>query len=324
MNTERHKSHLNDVPKPQFDNAALVKRLEKPKGPIDVVFDADAYTEIDDQYALAYMMRSEDKLKVKALYAAPFYRDGHHRSNSPKEGMEKSYAEIKNILSLIDRDDMHGKMFNGSEKYLPSETEPVISDAANDLAKRAMEYTPEKPLYVIAIGAITNIASALLINPEIKDRIVIVWLGGHALDWPDIYEFNLYQDVAAARVVFGSGAALVLLPCRGVVSEFSLSKPEIEYWMRGKNKLCDYLANLTIECSEERFFKLPTWAKPIWDVTAVAWLLDGDFMYDRLEPCPIPGYDYQWGFDRTRHLIRYVYSINRTELFYDLFQKITK
>ena len=320
----RHRSPLNAAIKPQFDNALLIRRLEKPTGPIDVVLDSDAYTEIDDQYAIAYLLRSDDKLKVQAFYAAPFYCDGHHRSNSPSEGMEKSYAEIENILSLTGREDMLGKIYRGSESYLPSEAESVISDAAKDLAQRAMGYTPEKPLYVIAIGAITNVASALLIKPEIKDRIVIVWLGGHSLDWPDIYEFNLYQDVAAARVVFGCGAALVLLPCRGVVSEFSLSKPEIEYWMRGKNKLCDYLADLTIECSEKRFFKLPTWAKPIWDVTAVGWLLDEDFMYDRLEPSPIPGYDYQWGFDKTRHLIKYVYNINRTSLFHDLFQKITK
>lgn len=61
-----------------------------------------------------------------------------------------------------------------------------------------MEYTPEKPLYVVAIGAITNVASALLMRPEIKDRMVLVWLGGNSLEWPDNKEFNLFQDVAAA------------------------------------------------------------------------------------------------------------------------------
>ncbi len=75
-----------------------------------------------------------------------------------------------------------------------------------------MNYTPEKPLYVLAIGAITNVASAILKNPDIIDRIVIVWLGGNVLHWPENKEFNLYQDVAAARIIFECGAALVQLP----------------------------------------------------------------------------------------------------------------
>ena len=56
---------------------------------------------------------------------------------------------------------------------MPSETEPVISDAAKDLAERAMDYSEENPLYVIAIGAITNVSSALLMNPEIKTGLYL-------------------------------------------------------------------------------------------------------------------------------------------------------
>ena len=56
---------------------------------------------------------------------------------------------------------------------------------------------------MVSIGAITNIASAILMNPEIVNRMVVVWLGGHALSWPDTEEFNMVQDIAAARIVFG-------------------------------------------------------------------------------------------------------------------------
>ena len=79
---------------------------------------------------------------------------------------------------------------------------------------------------MISIGAITNIASAILLNPEITGRIVVVWLGGHALGWPDTEEFNMVQDIAAARIVFGCGVPLVQLPCMGVVSEFATTGPE--------------------------------------------------------------------------------------------------
>jgi inosine-uridine nucleoside N-ribohydrolase len=186
-----------------------------------------------------------------------------------------------------------------------------------------MGYTEEAPLYIVAIGAGTNIASALLMKPEIVDRIVIVWLGGNVYDWPTMDEFNLKQDIAAARVIFSCGAALVQLPCYGVVSAFTTSGPELEYWLRGKNELCDYLVDYTTK-SAIKDGGLPNWTRVIWDVTAVGWLLDGDFMFDRLEPVPIPQYDNHYSFDRTMYPYRYVYHINRDNLFKALFETLGK
>jgi inosine-uridine nucleoside N-ribohydrolase len=121
------------------------------------------------------------------------------------------------------------------------------------------------------------VASALLLRPEIKDKAVVVWLGGNAHDWRNNAEFNLRQDVAAARIIFGCGIPVVQLPCMGVVSTFRTSGPELEHWLRGKNELCDYLASNTISQALEDG-GLPAWTRVIWDVTAVAWLLEGDFM----------------------------------------------
>ena len=294
--------------------------MRKPAGPVDVVIDTDTYNEIDDQYALAYLIKSPEKLNLKGIYAAPFF---NQNSSGPADGMEKSYNEIVNVIELMGRNDLKGIVQRGSRAFLSSETEPVDSPAARALAELAMGYSPEKPLYVIAIGAITNIASALLIKPEITDRIVIVWLGGNALHWPDNKEFNCYQDVAAARIVFASGAALVQLPCMGVVSAFTTTGPELEYWLRGKNKLCDYLVDYTTS-SALKDGGLPNWTRTIWDVTAVAWLLDGDFMLDRMEHCPIPEYDHHYSFDPRRHFYRYVYHINRDKLFEALFNKLAQ
>ena len=298
----------------------LVKRLCKPTGRVDVVLDTDAYNEVDDQYALAYLVKSQDKLNLQAIYAAPFT---NAKAATPQEGMQKSFAEIMNILQLLEREDIKSVVYEGSKSYLSSEEDAVVSQAAQDLAKRAMQYSAEKPLYVIAIGAITNVASAILLEPAIIDKIVVVWLGGHALHWPDNKEFNLYQDVAAARVVLGCGAAVVLLPCKGVVSAFTTSGPELDAHLKGKNKLCDYLVAYTEKEAIERG-GIHTWTRPIWDVTAVAWLLDGDFMEDYLIPSPIPEYDDRYALDPTRHLIRYVYTIKRDNLFADLFSKLIK
>ena len=296
----------------------LIERLGKPKLPVDVVLDTDAFNEIDDQFALAYMIKKSRELNIKALNAAPFLNE---KSTSPGDGMEKSYNEILKILTLMERDDLKPLVYKGSDKFLPSEETPVISDAANNLARLASGYSPENQLYVVAIGAITNVASALLINPEIIDKIVVVWLGGNSYDWHDNKEFNCSQDVAAGRIIFGCGVPVVQLPCMGVVSAFTTGGPELEHWLRGKNKLCDYLVDYT---TEQALIDggLSTWTRVIWDVTAVAWLLGDAFMLDRIEPSPIPEYDHHYAFCKTRHPIRYVYHINRDALFEDLFKTL--
>ena len=309
--------------KPELDASAiatLIKRLEKPKGIVDVVLDTDTYNEIDDQFALAYLIKKEKKLNLKAVYAAPFY---NYKVSSPEEGMEKSYEEILRVLSFMKRDDLKSVVYRGSATYLPSETTPVISDAAKHLVDLASNYSTERPLYVIAIGTITNVASALIMKPEIKEKIVVIWLGGHAYDWKNNYEYNLHQDVAGARVLFDCGVPVVHLPVMGVVTTFITCGPELEYWLRGKNELCDYLLDSTTTYAVE-MGGLPTWTRTICDVTAVAWLLDETFMFDRLEASPIPGYDHYYSFDKTRHPVRYVYYIDRDALILDMFETLAR
>ena len=220
-------------------------------------------------------------------------------------------------------DDLKNSVYAGSQAYLSDEKTPVDSPAARDLAHRAMAYTPEAPLYVIAIGAITNIASALLLEPAIRDRVTVIWLGGHALHWHDNKEFNLRQDIAAARIVLGCGAAVVLLPCMGVVSAFATTEPELRENLKGRNELCDYLYSYTVSEVSARS-KVKCWSKPIWDVTAVGWPLNERFTRDEIIAAPIPEYDGHWGFDPRRHWIRYIYQIERDALFEDLFNTLTR
>lgn len=240
-----------------------VKNLEIPKGKIDVVLDTDAFNEIDDQFAIAYMLRSQEKLNVRAIYAAPFEND---KSDSAKDGMEKSYNEILKLLGMLEE---NKTVLKGSDRWLGDEETPVISPAAEHLAKLAEEYSPENPLYVVEIAAITTVASALLINPRIAEKLVIVWLGGNSVSYGENDEFNMRRDVAAARVVFKSGAALVQLPCRGVVDTFRISRPELLYWLKGKNELCDYLADIAVK-EGDFYADSEIWTRVIWDVTAVA------------------------------------------------------
>ena len=218
------------------DLPSLLRRLERPTGPVDVVLDTDTYNEVDDQFALSYLLASQEQLSLKALYAAPFFNEN---STGPADGMEKSYAEILRLLDLAGSKFPSELVFRGSQNYLPNEETPVFSPAAEHLAKLAREYSPDHPLYVVAIGALTNVASALLLQPEIRDRIVLVWLGGHAWHWPHNQEFNAWQDVAADRVLFDSGCAVVQLPCQGVVSQFRTTGPELRLSLGGQNAVGD-------------------------------------------------------------------------------------
>ncbi|MCQ2431364.1 MAG: nucleoside hydrolase [Clostridia bacterium] len=298
-----------------------LKNLAVPTGTVDCVLDTDTYNEIDDQFALSLMMKHE-KCNVRALYAAPFF---NNNSTSPEDGMERSYDEILNLLTLMGNEEMKKNVYRGSKTYLPDEKTPVDSPAARHLCELAMTYTQEKPLYVVAIGAITNVASALLMKPEIADRIVLVWLGGHDIHWPDTKEFNLIQDVAAARIVFGCGCPLVQLPCMGVVSAFYTTKPELEFWLKGKNPLCDYLCQHTIE-EAESYAKGRVWSRVIWDVTAAAWLLNDNnrFMQAVVDHAPIPTYDGRYAFNEHRHLFLRVTHINRDALFGELFRVLAQ
>ena len=303
-----------------IDNMHITKVLEKPISSVDVVLDTDACNEIDDQYAIAYLINSNEKLNLKAIYAAPFLNSD---VKSALEGMEKSYDEVLKILELMSKTELNNILFYGSREFQSGELKPVYSDAACDLASRAMLYDKDNPLYVIAIGAITNVSSALLINPAIREQIVVIWLGGCAHNWPSNREFNLRQDIAGARVLFGSGVPIVQAPAHGVVSSFTASGPELSRWLQGKNRLCDYLLENTIRKAEASQ-PSPAWTRAIWDVVPIAWLLDGEYMLDYLTPSPIPEYDNSYSFDSSRHSIRYIYHIKRDNLMFDLFSKLAK
>ncbi len=296
----------------------FLKNLTPPAGAVDVVLDTDAFAEIDDQFAIGYLLANREKLHIKGLCAAPYSGD-----LTPEESMRLSYGEIKKVLTLAGREDLLDCVHYGSTHYLPDEKTPVDSDAARFLAELAKNYTPENPLYIVGIGSIPNIASALLLNPDMKETVVIVWLGGHAWHWKDTREYNMIQDIAGARVVFGSGVPLVQLPCFGVVDSFSTSQYELEHWLRGKNALCDYLVDNTVRAAE-RYAKGRPWTRIIWDVTTLAWLLnDGKNLVSwELRPTPMPGYDGVYIHDNNARLMCYVTHIDRDMLFTDLFAKL--
>jgi len=290
-------------------------QLRLPSGKVRMILDTDTYNEVDDQFALAYAYLSKEKIDLQAVYAAPFH---NKRSSGPGDGMEKSYQEIIRLLKFLGKSS-EDFVFRGSDKYLQDVNQPIRSEAALDLVKKAMASSPEDPLYVVPIGCITNIASAILIEPKIIENIVVVWLGGNGLNWPTQKEFNLKQDVLAAQVVLNSGVPFVIMPCRPVVSHFHTTIPELKYYLEGKNELTDYLYNIVVEYSGGQ----DAWSKVIWDVTAVAWLVNPSWISTDLVHSPVLTDQVTYSVDQGRHFIRMANDLNRDAIFRDLFKKLS-
>ena len=295
-----------------LSEARRIELLQPPGGPVRLVLDTDTYNEIDDQFAVVHALLSPERLRLEAIYAAPFYNS---RSAGPGDGMEKSYEEILRLLARLDSDP-DGLVHKGSTAYLSGPQEPQESAAAADLVGRAMD--GEEPLYVAAIGALTNVASALLLEPRIAGRIVVVWLGGHSLHWPTAREFNLQQDLHASRLLFDCGVPLVQLPCQTVASHLLTTVAEMEHHVGGRGAIGDYLVEIFKAYAPAR----AAWSKELWDLAATGYLIEPSWVPTRLVHSPILTDQFTWSMDPGRHFIRTAVRIQRDGIYGDLFAKL--
>lgn len=187
--------------------------LAPPAGAVDVVIDTDAYNEIDDQFAIVHALLTP-ALNIEAIGAAPFHNE-RRSTRGPADGMEQSFREVERVLDRLAAStpvSYGGALLRGATEFLQDAARPIVSEAVTDLINRALA-DRDGPLYVLALGASTNVASALMLEPRIADRIVVVVLGGwphHAAEFP--FEFNFSQDRLAAQLLFASGVPLVHVP----------------------------------------------------------------------------------------------------------------
>jgi inosine-uridine nucleoside N-ribohydrolase len=233
--------------------------------------------------------------------------------------MEKSYEAILRVLDKLDVSPQ-GFTYRGSREFIADPSRPEESPAARDLIARAGKHSPENPLYVVAVGAITNVANALLLEPSILPNVVVVWLGGNGHHWPDQREFNYQQDLHASRTIFDSGVPFVQLPCTPIVTHFATTVPEMKEHVAGHGAIGDYLVRIFEDYSDDHF----GWSKVLWDMTAVAWVINDEWLPSNLVHSPIVTNEYTYSFDDSRHLIRVVYFLHRDPIFRDFFTKLRK
>lgn len=286
-------------------------------GPLEAVLDTDTFNEIDDQFAMSLAIRSPERLNMRAVIAAPFYND---RSEGPADGMEKSYQEILKLLQLL-KGSPENFAYRGSISYLPDAFTPVESEGARRIVELAKECKAAgKVLYIMAIGAVTNVASALLMAPEIIDSVVVVWLGGHAIQCNYNDEFNLKQDIPAAQVLFESGVPLVWVPALGVSELLMITLSELELRCKPLGELGEFLYSRTFDYMHGRIWQ----QKVIWDISTILYLVKPEYTRSALISSPILQDDKTWVSTEGRHEIRVMTWLNRWQCFDALFETLAK
>jgi len=272
-----------------------------PKGErLRVIIDTDAKNEIDDIWAIALAILSPERFKIEGFVAANF---DNSRLEAGPDSIEASLKEIKTILGKAG---LAGKwpVLRGSHpmryKYEPSESEGV-----DFIISRAMESTPDDPLWIVGLGAATDIASAYLKEPRISDRVVVFW--HFRTRWPEkCWNFNVIGDVRAARTVFHSDLSFVLFDTgTHLYCPMSESEKFLSCGALGK-----YLHEYRYESS---YYQRSN--KGFFDLGDIAALVDPDLASWEVTDCPEVDWDLDYQFKKTKGSILRCYDIDRDKTF---------
>lgn len=227
--------------------------------PVRVIVDADTANEIDDLYAIVRALVAPE-FRVEGVTSAHFTR-----STKPNQTVHRSQAINEQILDAMGlRDSIPHPV--GADRSMSEPTTPVDSPAARLIIERAHAGGPDDKLIVFALGACTNLASALLLDPSIEPKVVFAFIDGDYKDgrWgPGI--FNWKNDIHAVKAIFESGVEYVHMPARSVSVEMELSKTEVDEHLKGRGGIWDVLV--------DRWEKFPRTAgrekKTMWDIALI-------------------------------------------------------
>jgi purine nucleosidase len=345
---------------PVLDRALMEDRLTPPNRKVRLLIDTDAANEIDDQYAIAWALLTPERMVVEAVTAEPFsfahhipelkaaeramlsgaahpehlvggfqgwvsrlHAQGRRADDlhlvGPAEGMELSYQEILRVYDKCGFSS-DGRAFRGADRYMADPGSPIMSEAVTaiiDLAKSG-----DSPLYIAAMGCVTNIAAALRVAPEIIRDIVVIWTSAYPSHAPHSVRpsLNLVQDV-----LFDSGVPLIYLPGYHVGAQLKISMPEMAAHVQGRGAIGDYLHHLYTHNPLHQMFALTdtdrrTWV--IWDMICIAWLVNPAWVPTFLTTSPVLTKDLHWRKDPLRHLIREAYDVQRDEIFLHFYDKL--
>ena len=178
---------------------------ESPVPPYRVIFDTDANNELDDQHALAYLLLNGDSFAVEGVTVNATFNGGEIQGHYDEAdriirlcGAEGKVPLLKgaNAGFAAIRDSVKNASFDGAEAVR------FILEQANK---------PGKPLTLIAVGKLTNVALAHLLDPSIAQKVRLVWLGSN---YPEPGEYNQDNDTVAMNYLLNTGMPFEMVTVR--------------------------------------------------------------------------------------------------------------
>jgi hypothetical protein len=279
-----------------------------------LIINTDAKNEADDQFAIVHALLTP-RFVHKGIIAAHF---GTHRTT---ESMMESYRECEHLLSLMGE---AGKvpLYRGAEHAMSDEVTPVVSEGAELIVREAMR-EDDKPLFVIFLGPLTDLASAYLMEPKIADRLTAIWIGGGK--WPyGEREFNLMNDIDAANVVMASPIPLWQVP-RSVYSTIRVSLAELAWKVRPHGEVGRYLFEQMVDFNNRNvtyanFPKGEMWS--LGDSPAVSLLLDDHEYGYEVKPAPRITREMNYVHNQPYRPIRVYHFVDPRFTLEDMFAKL--
>lgn len=280
---------------------------------VRVIIDTDAKNEADDQYAIVQALLSP-KLDNIGFIAA--------RYGTQEGSVGRSYAELEKIFDLMGFD-KEGLLYRGAETALKNEFTPEDSEGARFIIREALK-EDERPLFVLFLGGITDLASAYLLEPRIAKRLTAVWIGGGPYPTGG-NEYNLWNDINAANVVFSSPIELWQVP-QNVYKQAAVTLAELEYRVRPYGEIGKYLFEQLDEfnqCDGVRKMDYFTGERYILgDSPAVGLLLYGDSASYDWKQAPRIAADMTYVHDGVNRPIRVYNNIDHRLLMEDFYCKL--
>ncbi|GAB3025708.1 hypothetical protein GCM10027051_33110 [Niabella terrae] len=265
---------------------------------------SDATNEIDDIWAISLAL----------LYPARFSIEGFVGSNYDHSSMglgpKSIQRSVEGILTILKKAGLKGRypVYSGGNP-MQYEFEPSASSGCDFIIERAMAGSPDNPLWILGLGAATDIASAYLKAPEIQDRIRVFWHGRTQPTWPyRAINYNVKGDMHAARMLFHAPFPFVLFDTGTDLWAGTLE--ESEKFVRPFGDLGQYLYEYRLKradwSSDRRGF---------FDLGDVAVLIDPSIGKWEELSCPTLSYYMDYNFLKTNGRMLRCYGVDRDKTY---------
>lgn len=277
-----------------------------------VIVNTDAKNEADDQYAIVHAILTPS-FELHGIIPA------HFGTGKSATSMQDSHDETMLILRLMGLEDQI-RVEAGATHAIPDEATPVDSPGARLIIAEAMK-DDNRPLHVAFYGPLTDMASALLLEPRIAKRnIRVLWIGGGA--WPSGgREYNLSNDIDAANVIMKSDLEVWQIP-RSTYRTMSVGYAELIEKMYTQGAIGKYLIDQLIEHNARTRPEMEY--RSLGDSPCIGIIMDpecGKFAWQ-----PAPTFDQQMHYLHTGQYrpIRVYENVNTRFIHEDLFAKLAQ